>query len=181
MCHQYYSISYNIKITSSVSSILLSLLNMRCGKCLKVQTSITFLKCTLLNLFLLGACNPFRYCFVAALIPNLYSESLIRAFSSGWNAQHSSAHTRERKISKPHTLLLDHFTIKCHQLHLLICQVTVTLAIRAICASFLHSAELLVLVAQLPSLHWHWTRDSAWRKKEASGPVSAVRLVPAPP
>ena len=131
----------------------------------KDQTSLTCLKkhTRYFIWYSLGVISPWpaRNCFVvaAALITNLYRESLIRAFSSGWNAQHSSAHTRERKISKPRTLLLDHFTIKCHQLHLLICQVTVTLAIRVICASFLHSAELLVLVAQLPSLHWHWTRD----------------------
>ena len=111
----------------------------------------------------------------------LYSEALNEAFSFGWNAQHNFAH----KISKLHTLSLVHFITKCCPKHWLMCWVTVTLAIHVSSSLLLHSAScprLLVLVAQLPGLHWHWTRDSRLdvrRKPQPQwAPLTLVGLVP---
>ena len=142
---------YNIKITSSVSSILPSLLRPMCVQKEPNTSDMSEKAHKIFSLlFFWGCFSPARNCFVVAADHKSVQRILDQGFLFWlkWTAQLYAPPWR--KLSKPHLK----FTVKCLQLHLLICQVTVTLAIRrAICASFLHSAELLVLVAQLPSLH----------------------------
>ena len=130
MCHQYWNVCIILKLPHRCHPFF----RVFWGQCVfkKNQTPLTCLKKhTRYSLcYFFGDVFPLLgIVLLLLLITNLYRESLIRAFSFGWNGQHNYA-PPWRKLSKPHLKLLDHFTVKCLQLHLLICQVTVTLAIR---------------------------------------------------